>query len=262
VVPWVTLLGCGDDDKPRGGDDADADADADTDADTDADADTDSDADHFVPATILMSAWFGYDAASGDLVDVVSPYGTIESRIRLEIGDDAWEATGFDGYATELYCVLELPLTGATAAPWADTDPDVWFGARYAGAPPDSDCTAADGYDVDPAAFAGYADLPDALASATWGVGVGELSPDNQALLDYVAAYPYAVIPPGAVFGGYVEDGVLGTVQDQAMAVAHPIDGAGFVDLTTYLDAADAHPPGGPLASGYYRIYFLYRVTL
>ncbi len=274
TAPWprphpilcALLLACADDEADDGGDpddggptDADTDTDADSDSDTDTDTDTDTGSTHaFAPATVLVAAWFGYDAETGGMVDVVTPYGTIESRIRLEVGSTDWEATGFDGERTDLYCVIELPLTDSSFAAWAQADPGIWFGVAYTGATPDTDCSADEGYDIDPAAYAGFPDLATALASAhPWGIGVGEIGADNLALLGYVAGYPYQVLPPGSIVGGYALDGVRNGVSEQLFAVAHPIDDRGLVDHTAYLDAGDVHA-GGELASGYYRFYFLY----
>lgn len=261
----AVLAGCrADEPGPRAVDpDADPVADPDPDAAPDPDADPDPDPDRwFVPAVVTLSASFGYDRDRGILVDGITPYGTTESRLRLEVGDARWADTGFDPYQTERYCVVELPLGGGGPAPWAAGDPAVWFGADYQGAPPDSDCDAAHGYDVLPSAFAGHPDLATALAARGWGVGVGEPSVVDPVMADFVSTYPYAVVPEGALLGGYASDGLLGQVTGRVMAVGHPIDADGFVDHTAWLDATAAHPGGDGLASGWYQLFFLYSVSL
>jgi hypothetical protein len=209
---------------------------------------------YFSVAIVAPSAAFGFDLATATLVDVEDPtYGTLTPSIFLVVGNAEFQASG-DYYATDTWCYVELPLTDPAPAPWATTS-GLWYGIDYAGDAPLSNCTAADGFEVDPAELYGYASLADYMAGP-WGVGVGEMTPTAEG---YWASYPYDYAPVGTFFGASFNDGLLGYEVPDNVAFAYEIDPTHTI-TGNYLQANIINPGNG-IVTGYYRIIALYSIV-
>jgi hypothetical protein len=212
----------------------------------------------FIPAVVIPYANFGFDLATATLIDVEDPtYGTLSPSVLLVVGNDEFAATN-DYYATDTWCIVELPLTNPAPAAWA-TASGLWYGTDYDyySAPPLSTCNAANGITVDPSWTYGYGEDYLALALAgPWGVGVGEMTPDAAAAL---AGYPYDYRPPGVFFGGSFNDGLLGYEVPDNLALAHVIDATRT--LTGDYVQANVVSPGNGVVTAYYEILPLYSIV-
>jgi hypothetical protein len=210
---------------------------------------------YFTPAAIQPYAYFGFDLTTGTLVDVNSAYGAIEPSIEINIGNEEWEASGLDYNRTDLYCVVQLPLTDSTFAPWAQAA-GLYYGVDYTGEQPLTSCLAENGFEVDPAWTYGYGDgALAAVFAAQWGVAVGPLTPDGEASL---AGYTYASIPEGSFFGGVFYDPLLETMVDGQLAYAEEVDPT--MTLTGNFLQASTVNPGNGIATGFYNVIALYYV--
>ena len=239
----------------------------DTDLDTDAGDDDDDDDvptaetggdgdDYFVPAAVQPSAYFGFDAATSSMVDVTTPYGTLTPSIEISIGNAEWQANNLDPNLTDLYCVVQLPLTDSSFASWAQAD-GYYYGVDYTDGTPLTNCTLDNGFDVDPGWTYGYGD--GALAGVfalPWGVAFGPITPDGEAFID---GYTYANIPEGSFFGSAFNDPNLMEVIDGQVALATQLD-ENFALTTNFIAGTDV-TLGNGLVTGFYETITAYYVT-
>lgn len=210
----------------------------------------------FDVAYLTWHAYFGFEPATGEVVPVWTPYGAIEPAVDVLLGEPRWEKSGFDIGQTDAWCLVQMPLTQGARPGWMPAT--MWHGVGYTADEPLGTC-GTPGYELDPEVWT--EDPVQALAEmpGSWGVGVGNLSPDAQAIISSAVApedVPY-------IFGGVLGVPLLTTGLDyDVYALGFVLDENDAVHLGDdgTLDAwlAEDVQRNGTVVAAFYNVVALY----
>jgi hypothetical protein len=245
------------------GEDDDGDGDVDCD---DRDCNGESECEVFEPAYFGIDGGFAYDDTTGEITTAVSDGTPIAPYIVLTLMSQEYLDTGDDIYT----CSVVFLYEGTTGIP-AEVFTDENYGINHGGFSIDltdpnwaaqTDCTAADGYKLDPDGVLG---TDDAIAWVTtsftnMGLGVGEASSDVQDIIDGAGLGEDAVYYGG---GGNLLADASGTVYNAInYTVGYAVDDSMNLlvdgDANVPLLATDYSDGSGIPARGFYSIGALY----
>lgn len=216
-------------------------------------ADTAVDDGFFDIAVFRIDAEFSYDSTTRTVVNANSDYGEIPSALYLYYGTTAWEATGLDNAETAEYCVVVLPLVGATPNTTWTTTAGLWTGFDYdVAGTPGTNCNTP-GYELDPASWGTQLEV-DIAANYSWGIGIGALLPAYEE--DYATS---TVVDQ--ILGAYINNTMLPEPEglEGYVALGFQIDASYniLVDEEGLLTALDSSAInlGNNIATAYYRVF-------